>query len=718
MNTLIYILKVSLILAILYGMFHFLFRNTKHTTHNRIYLLTGLLTAFLIPALSFHQWLDTPKERIPSYLTLEPLVLETTQDIQIGPEEAKDQILVPTSSSIDKPDLVSQKVSKSRLSPYLFILGVWMVGMIIMLFRLIFNYVSIYRLYRSGQIVADAPILLKHHPSFPTASSFFHWIFWPTPTFDPDQKLILEHELIHKHHYHSIDILIAEIAKVVLWYWPIAYLWRNAMELNHEYIVDEKLGSSATKIRYIGLLQNQVDVSSQTLTLSFASNLRKRIYRMNASLRNKLWLSFFNVPVLMIVSYLLGAAYMGDGLGEQDYKIYKASSNNQMFRGEIGNISLFSPTYNYTPSRVISGTQYDEAISISFSLTTNYEELISLLNSDINFFYKDRPIVFSKNAVYQTDKFNQPSSNNHKRFNGKFEIPEYLLDKVFDNIIFQITDPELKMGLNIVFRLESQIKDGAYIKLNGEKNYLKRLILTGDAYVSDGLIDIPDFVYTKESKDRIIDTEIMVFDEDGIQKVSSIKYYKLKKPFAVFQSIQTESQYSYILFYIIRSNYSYNKKVEVNSLDGLLPKLGGRTVVFGGGPPFKIETGDTGSILTWGKWSRVNIPLYGEIIFATDFDHFPGQLSLSQFKELLKKSPTIKHGKNSKDKIFVKLVHIKRQDLPIEYNLIYNQNTGRIEHDQDILKIIQRNVKVGDTVRLKIRDGLYKNQNEFSLNLY
>lgn len=54
-------------------------------------------------------------------------------------------------------------------------------------------------------------------------------------------KEILVHEQTHVRELHSADILLAQIAIIICWINPFAWLIRSEMRINHEYLADRKV---------------------------------------------------------------------------------------------------------------------------------------------------------------------------------------------------------------------------------------------------------------------------------------------------------------------------------------------------------------------------------------------------------------------------------------------------------------------------------------------
>ena len=55
--------------------------------------------------------------------------------------------------------------------------------------------------------------------------SFFHWVFFPSDSLDqPSFNLLLRHEFSHVEHRHSIDRLVSSLFRAFFWFNPFAWL--------------------------------------------------------------------------------------------------------------------------------------------------------------------------------------------------------------------------------------------------------------------------------------------------------------------------------------------------------------------------------------------------------------------------------------------------------------------------------------------------------------
>jgi hypothetical protein len=138
--------------------------------------------------------------------------------------------------------------------------------------------------------------------------SFFRFIF-----IDPAKireanlsKPIIEHEKVHARELHSLDLIIAEIVTILLWFNPFVFFYRSSIKENHEYLADSGvIRSGINPVDYILALANEVFRNhSIGLTSSFkCSTTKKRlvmITKINTS--KKRWLKFtFIIPMVVLL---------------------------------------------------------------------------------------------------------------------------------------------------------------------------------------------------------------------------------------------------------------------------------------------------------------------------------------------------------------------------------------------------------------------------------
>jgi hypothetical protein len=83
------------------------------------------------------------------------------------------------------------------------------------------------------------------------------------------------HELIHVTQKHTLDILFIEILKMLFWFNPVFIFYKKAIQLNHEFLADEKVVKSYNNVPFYQNLL--LSVSNANSSYYLASNLNYSI---------------------------------------------------------------------------------------------------------------------------------------------------------------------------------------------------------------------------------------------------------------------------------------------------------------------------------------------------------------------------------------------------------------------------------------------------------
>ncbi|KQB99646.1 M56 family metallopeptidase [Pedobacter sp. Hv1] len=263
MELLGYLLKASVCMVLFFAIYLLVLRKLTFFKINRFYLLFTLLLSFVIPTLQF---------------TIER---EATQ------VEAVDRSFVLQSENITVPTLatplqqtqapaviVEKRFDWYVLLPYLY--ATIALGLLIISARRLFQ---LYRHTRQKTEELNGLKLVHKNKGF-TNCSFFNYVFIDHDSLTAmELRVLLRHEEVHVKQYHSIDKVIMMIAKSVLWFNPIVYLYDTALEEAHEYEADEATSTAFGTEPYASLLL-KLAVSKNTTTLvhNFVkSPIKKRI---------------------------------------------------------------------------------------------------------------------------------------------------------------------------------------------------------------------------------------------------------------------------------------------------------------------------------------------------------------------------------------------------------------------------------------------------------
>jgi len=248
-----FVFKSVICLTLLFGFYHLFLRNTKVFNFNRFYLLFSLVFALIIPFITIRINLNLP---INSNLQ----GLSNVTDILIKGEETN-----------------AGPINAFSFQELLIV--IYFIVSSILLLRFTFNIYKIIKLIRTCPKVKnfDNQIILVENKILPY--SFFRYIFIYRSDYEKGRikKELLIHEQVHCLEYHSVDILIIELVNIFLWFNPFLRLFRKAIQLNHEFLADNKVLSSCELSEYQNTLLNLVFRNNSTyLASNFNYSLTKK----------------------------------------------------------------------------------------------------------------------------------------------------------------------------------------------------------------------------------------------------------------------------------------------------------------------------------------------------------------------------------------------------------------------------------------------------------
>lgn len=261
----VYLLKVTLCSSCLLLFYRLVLEREKMFRFNRFYLLGSLLLSVVLPL-------------VPSEIFIGQAIFSAPSDVvSLAEQGIPGRFTVPLVSEPALP----------RGFPWLGLLGV---GYLVigsgLLFRFGKNILRLVQRIRGSEVKKgeNMNVVLVDGPTLP--HSFLTYVFLPKATYlqgtlEPE---ILDHECAHVRQWHSLDILFVELVKVLFWFNPAFYLYRNAIALNHEFLADEAVLNTHRDVpAYQHLLLQKVNASSnQLFTSQFNySFTKKRFVMMN-----------------------------------------------------------------------------------------------------------------------------------------------------------------------------------------------------------------------------------------------------------------------------------------------------------------------------------------------------------------------------------------------------------------------------------------------------
>ncbi|MFN3382163.1 MAG: M56 family metallopeptidase, partial [Runella zeae] len=274
-----YLLKASLVLAILTTAYAWLVKKETFLQVNRWLLWLNVAATLLLPIVPLpdFDWLpDAPAQAVARVLPATPPSVATVPL----------SVSVPSTSPIPStaPVSLSTRETDYTLWDWLTIGYALVAGGL--LIKLLIQIGVLWKLkIQSSTRATEYDVILVENPKISSPFSFFNWIFFNPELYTEDEwNQIFIHECIHAHQRHSIDMLTSELLKIVFWFNPFAWWHQKLVQETLEFITDRAvLDSGIEKKSYqYHLLRNTLGNKTPSITNHFnQSMLKKRIQMMN-----------------------------------------------------------------------------------------------------------------------------------------------------------------------------------------------------------------------------------------------------------------------------------------------------------------------------------------------------------------------------------------------------------------------------------------------------
>ena len=290
---LLYILKLSCSLSIVWLFYRIFLHNLTFYNLNRWYLLGYALLSFLIPFINIGA-IDREDPAI------QPLIV---QYIPVIGEGQVVRALTATRSSS----------AWSWPAAALVLIGL---GALLLLVRFGVRCMSLRRMRKRAELLEDGLVKIYRVRDRISPFSFGNAIYINTSQHsEKEREEIILHEYVHIRQRHTADILFAELLTIFNWYNPFAWLIRYSIRQNLEFIADRQVVENGfDKKDYQYHLLKVVGQAQYRLANNFNfSSLKKRIAMMNKmrSARVQLLKFLFILPLLAVLLVAFRDRYSG-----------------------------------------------------------------------------------------------------------------------------------------------------------------------------------------------------------------------------------------------------------------------------------------------------------------------------------------------------------------------------------------------------------------------
>ncbi|MCX2494082.1 N-acetylmuramoyl-L-alanine amidase [Pedobacter sp. PF22-3] len=315
---LIYLLKVSACTLMFFAAYQLLLARLTFFNLNRIYLLLMLVLSFVIPAVT----------------------IENHHEVAVASHEVPSKIAYSNDGVVEHDFVDEGSAANNSLNWDQVLMYGYCSILAFLVFRMLFVMVRIQIQLRKHAIDRSGAVILVDEKSTIKNFSFLNQIIIDSSLQYEEKNLVIKHESVHVEQLHAVDKLLVNLVAAILWFNPIIYFWRNAIDHNHEFLADRETAKVADKKVYASLLLN-LAMPTQNLAMNSFSKLplKNRIMMMykepNAKPQKLVYLAI--IPVLMICCMAF--------INQKEIIIERKSAGNQPSADAVAKPNVYAMNY-------------------------------------------------------------------------------------------------------------------------------------------------------------------------------------------------------------------------------------------------------------------------------------------------------------------------------------------------------------------------------------
>jgi hypothetical protein len=305
MSLLIYLLQAGLILAVLTLCYRLLLRRATWFGLNRYLLGLNVALALVLPLVELPDFRPAPVRHLVQQTVPNFRVLDWSR---LKPVRPAPNFQKPPSQATDVLTEIQPEESPFNWQQVLF--WAYLAGVIFLAGRFFVQLVSLVRLIARSERSWEEDIWLVVNETVAAPFSFFQWVILNPDLYEQDEfDQILVHERIHCRQWHSLDMLLAEILRIVFWFNPFAWWHQRLVQENLEYLVDREVlneGIEKKTYQYYLLkasLSGLPPIPVRPVTNSFNQpQLKSRISMMNRPRSSRGWQTYLFFSIVVAIS--------------------------------------------------------------------------------------------------------------------------------------------------------------------------------------------------------------------------------------------------------------------------------------------------------------------------------------------------------------------------------------------------------------------------------
>ena len=309
----VYLLKSSLLLALLVSLFLlFMSRETFHKV-NRYVMLFIVVLSLALPFVNIG--IGTPLGNLLTDLEnayTEKVSVQAVEDESAVTELADEPLpsdfllqdidtTLPVGFYVADDELVTREakevVTITEVPLWMWIpVAIYMLGVAVLLVWLLVVYLQVAKVISRGKR-ADAAaygfsgIRLRVHNGEEMPFSWFRWVVVSEKDLAEGAREVLAHETAHVKAGHSWDILLIDAVAILQWFNPLVWIMKNSLKDIHEFEADEAVIASGVNAKQYQLLiiKKAVGARLYSIANSFNHSLTKKRITMMCKEKSKKW---------------------------------------------------------------------------------------------------------------------------------------------------------------------------------------------------------------------------------------------------------------------------------------------------------------------------------------------------------------------------------------------------------------------------------------------
>lgn len=284
-----YLLESSFCLLAFYLFYRLVLQGETFFQTNRVYLILTPILSILIPLLN----IGLEEQAIVESPFLYQEVFYTTVENMATIEAGFTAQMV-------------QDTPVFTLQWYQVLLVIYLLGCLLMSGRLFRGLRYLFRLSKKTKLKQETGHTIVQVDEKMPLASFFSFVFWNEDKITEEQKLILEHELVHVRQWHSLDVLYMELIAILKWFNPLIYWYKRSLKTTHEYIADAYASQLAeSPYQYAQLMITGATQPTTGRLVNHFYSLTKQRLIMLAKAKSSNWKQAKLLLVLPLVAVLM-----------------------------------------------------------------------------------------------------------------------------------------------------------------------------------------------------------------------------------------------------------------------------------------------------------------------------------------------------------------------------------------------------------------------------